>query len=82
MLAALLAHPGTLPPVLNVALPGGVEMAALLQAAALPFTFRPAPSTALPEAVMDVTRLGKVLPLATATAALLIREAQLGGGLG
>lgn len=82
VLAALLAHPGTLPPVLNVALPGGVEMAALLQAAALPFTFRPAPSTALPEAVMDVTRLGKVLPLATATAALLIREAQLGGGLG
>ncbi|MBL8561125.1 MAG: NAD-dependent epimerase/dehydratase family protein [Gemmobacter sp.] len=82
VLAALLAHPGPLPPVLNVALPGGVEMAALLEAAALPFTLRPAPATALPEAVMDVTRLEGVLPLPPATAAGLIAEAQAGALLG
>lgn len=83
VLAALLAPPGTrppvLPPVLNVALPGGVEMAALLQAAALPFTFRPAPSTALPEAVMDVTTLQGLLPLPAATAGSLATEARAGG---
>lgn len=78
VLAALLAAPGPLPPVLNVALPGGVEMAALLEAAALPFTFNPAPATALAEAVMDVTQLEGVLPLPLATASGLVAEARAG----
>ena len=91
VLAALLAHPGALaqvlppvllpvlPPALNVALPGGVDMAALLQAAALPFTLRPAPATALAEAVMDVTALQALVPLPAAAAAPLMAEALAGG---
>lgn len=79
VLAALLAHSDALPPVLNVALPGGVEMAALLHAAALPFTFRPAPLTGLPEAVLDVTRLGGMLSLPAASAGRLMAEARAGG---
>ncbi|HRK42059.1 MAG TPA: NAD-dependent epimerase/dehydratase family protein [Gemmobacter sp.] len=79
VLAALLAAPGPLPPVLNVALPGGVDMAALLQAAALPFTFRPAPATALPEAVMDVTALQGLLTMPFAAADTLVAEARAGG---
>lgn len=79
VLAALLAAPGALPPVLNVALPGGVEMAALLQAAALPFTLRPAPATALPEAVMDVAQLEGLLMLPAATAGALVAETRAGG---
>lgn len=74
VLAALLAHPGPLPPVLNVALPGAVEMAALLEAATLPFTFRPAPAAALAEAVMDVTALQTLLPLPAAAAGPLMAE--------
>lgn len=82
VLAALLAAPGPLPPVLNVALPGAVEMAALLEAATLPFTFRPAPAAALAEAVMDVTALQALLPLPAAAAGPLMAEARAGGLLG
>ena len=79
VLAALLAAPGALPPVLNVALPGGVEMAALLHAAALPFTLRPAPETACAEMVLDVTQLCALRNQPPATASALILEARAGG---
>ena len=79
VLAALLSAPGALPPVLNVALPGGVEMAALLHAAALPFTLRPAPETACAEMVLDVTQLCALRNQPPATASALILEARAGG---
>ncbi|MBY6141008.1 NAD-dependent epimerase/dehydratase family protein [Leisingera daeponensis] len=75
VLGALLQRPA-LPPALNVAQPGTVEMAALLQAAGLPFAARPAPGTAIPEVALDVSRLQALLPvpLAPADAAQLAAE--------
>lgn len=61
VLAALLAAPA-LPPVLNVAQPGGVEMGALLQAAGKPFAARAAPAAAIPEVALDAARLQALLP--------------------
>ena len=52
VLADLITHSGPLPPVLNVAAPGVVEMGALLDAAGLDWTPRPAPETALPEVAL------------------------------
>ena len=55
-----------LPQVLNIAQPGPVEMAALLRAADLPYDTRPAPTGALPEVALDVSRLIRLLaPKAT-----------------
>ena len=56
VIAALLALPD-LPPVLNVAQPGPVEMAALLRAAGRDFATAAAPQTAIAEVALDVTRL-------------------------
>ncbi|MBQ4826744.1 NAD-dependent epimerase/dehydratase family protein [Leisingera sp. HS039] len=67
VLAALLAQP-VLPPVLNVAQPGAVEMAALLQAAGKPFGTRPAPAAAIAQVVLDTNRLQALLPFALAPA--------------
>lgn len=55
--------PGGLPPVLNLALPGAVEMGALLDAAGLPWVPRPAGVGAIPEVELDTALLGSVLPL-------------------
>lgn len=63
MLAALLAAPD-LPPALNVAQPGAVEMAALLRAAGRPFAWRAAPAAAIAEVALDVARLEAHLPFA------------------
>ena len=52
----------TLPPVLNVAQPGVVEMGALLQAAGKPFAARAAPAAAIPEVALDAARLQALLP--------------------
>lgn len=46
-----------LPPALNVAAPGAVAMADLLEAAGLPWRWTPAPGTALPRLVLDCGRL-------------------------
>lgn len=59
-----LAGQGGLPGVLNLAAPGAVEMGALLDAAGLGWTPRPAPDTAIPEVVLDISRLAGVTALA------------------
>lgn len=53
-----------LPPVLNVAAPGVVEMGALLEAAALPWRPRAAPDTAIARVEMSVALLARFTPLA------------------
>ena len=63
VLAALLAAPD-LPGVLNLAAPGAVEMGALLDAAGLDWTPRPAPAAAIPEVRLSVARLARIVPLA------------------
>ncbi|KIC33913.1 NAD-dependent epimerase/dehydratase family protein [Leisingera sp. ANG-M7] len=67
VLGALLQAPA-LPPALNVAQPGTVEMGALLQAAGLGFSARPAPPAAIPEVALDVSRLQALLPAKLAAA--------------
>lgn len=52
-----IAEADALPPVLNVAAPGAVEMGALLDAAGLGWTPRPAPVEAIPEVRLDVSTL-------------------------
>ena len=60
VLAGLVLHSasasgaGTLPPILNVAQPGAVEMADLLKAAELPFSTRKAPPDAIARVELDV----------------------------
>ncbi|MBU0779629.1 MAG: sugar nucleotide-binding protein [Alphaproteobacteria bacterium] len=58
------------PPVLNVARPGLVAMADVLEAADVPFVWRTAPAGALQELALDVTLLQGIcaLPLADARA--------------
>ncbi|MEX0301606.1 MAG: NAD-dependent epimerase/dehydratase family protein [Leisingera sp.] len=75
VLGALLALPD-LPPALNIAQPGTVEMAALLQAAGRPFAQVPAPDSAIPEVALDTARLQALLPfgLAPADPAQMIAE--------
>ena len=68
-----------LPALLNIAHPGLVAMADLLQAAGLPFAWRPAPATALPELALDVRRLCALYPLPPACAQTLLAEARQGG---
>ena len=68
-----LAEPALdLPALLNIAHPGLVAMADLLQAAGLPFAWRPAPATALPELALDVRRLCALYPLPPACAQTLL----------
>lgn len=63
VLGRLCAHPDPLPSVLNVAAPGGTEMADLLNAAGKAWRPRPAPESAIPEVTLDVTRLQELVPL-------------------
>ena len=60
LLASLRTCPD-LPPALNLAQPGPLEMAALLRAADLPFAWRPAPHTSIAEVELDLSRLQHVL---------------------
>ena len=81
MLAALVAEPA-LPPVLNLAQPGALEMAALLRAADLPFAWRPAPKAAIAEVELDLSPLRHLLrdsplyplPLTPVDAAQILAE--------
>jgi nucleoside-diphosphate-sugar epimerase len=63
VIATLCAAPDPLPPVLNVAAPGPVEMAALARAAGVPLTLRPAPAEAQATVAMDLGRLLALCPL-------------------
>ena len=63
-LAARAARRRDLPACLNVAAPGAVEMGALLDAAGLAWTPRPAPEGAIPEVILDVTALAGLVALA------------------
>lgn len=63
-----------LPALLNIAAPGVVEMGALLDAAGLAWTPRPAPEEAIAQVALDVTGLRARLPLAPAKAAGLVAE--------
>lgn len=65
---------GDLPPVLNIAAPGVVEMGALLEAAGLPWTPRPAPETAIARVELATDRLTALVPLAPATPEALVAE--------
>ena len=65
VLSALLrlpALPTALPPVLNLAQPGPVEMAELLRAAGRAFDWQDAPAGAIPEVLLDTRRLQALLP--------------------
>lgn len=61
LLAALVAQKH-LPPLLNLAQPGPLEMAALLRAARYPFCWQPAPEGAIAEVSLDLSRLRGILP--------------------
>jgi nucleoside-diphosphate-sugar epimerase len=63
VLAGLATTPGRLPPVLNLAAPRPVEMGALLDAAGLDWTPRPAPGTAIAEVALDTAVLQGLSPL-------------------
>lgn len=73
ILHALCAAP-ELPGILNVAAPGPVEMGALLDAADLDWTARPAPGSAIPELRLDVTALERILAVPRATPQALVAE--------
>jgi len=59
-----LAEAPALPPVLNLAAPGPVDMADLAAAAGLPVIRRAAPPEALARLVLDVSRLESLVPFA------------------
>ncbi len=61
---------------LNLALRGGVAMEDLCHAAGFSITWRPAPATALPRVVMDVSRLESLVQVAKADAGSIVAEWQ------
>jgi nucleoside-diphosphate-sugar epimerase len=73
---AQLAARRDLPDRLNIAAPGVVEMGALLDAAGLGWTPRPAPDTAIAEVALDTRRLERIvdLPAQAGSAAQLVAE--------
>lgn len=79
VLAGLMAHAGDLPPVLNVASPGAVDMADVLTAAGVAFRWVPAPPTALHRLALDTDALARFVPLARLAPAALVAEARVGG---
>ncbi|MFG6590019.1 NAD-dependent epimerase/dehydratase family protein [Sulfitobacter sp. 1A12157] len=73
-----LCHVEHLPPILNIAAPGAVEMDALLDAAGLAWEPKPAPASAIPEVRLDTNALESHFDFApeTQTPAGLVREWQ------
>lgn len=65
-----------LPSVLNLALPGAVAMADLLQAAGRSFDWRSAPATALPIVELDTSLLSQLVPLPEASATRIVADWQ------
>ncbi|QBY01989.1 NAD-dependent epimerase/dehydratase family protein [Rhodophyticola sp. CCM32] len=66
----------TLPRIVNFAPPDAVEMADFLVRARIPWAWRPAPDTAVPQLELDTSRLMGLIPLApeTGTAERLLAE--------
>jgi nucleoside-diphosphate-sugar epimerase len=82
VMLALIArhHEGVgLPFLLNVAAPGTVAMADILNAAGAHWDWGPAPDTALPELALDTGRLAALAPPAATDAAALVAEARQAG---
>lgn len=71
---AALAGAASLPPVVNLALPGAVDLADILRAAGVPFTWRAAPPGAVPRATMDLRRLAALVPLPPADPAAIAAD--------
>jgi nucleoside-diphosphate-sugar epimerase len=72
-LAGLAAAPA-LPPVLNVAAPGAVAMADLLEAAGRCRRWSPAPEGTVREVTLDTSLLGTILDLPPGGAAAMVAE--------
>jgi len=79
VLVTLLAHPGPLPAILNVAAPNPLTMAEVLDAIPHPYHFAPAPEGALHRLALDTRRLAALMPLPPVSAADLLAEARAGG---
>jgi len=75
VLGDLLSQPH-LPPVLNLAQPGLMEMGALLDAAGLAWTARPAPDRAISRVALDTDLLQEFVRIPEAVAAQVVREWQ------
>ena len=73
ILGALCTAP-ELPAALNVAAPGAVEMGALLDAAGLAWTPRPAPPGAIPRVQLSLAALARLCPLDPADPAAMAAE--------
>jgi nucleoside-diphosphate-sugar epimerase len=71
---AALARAPLLPPVVNVAQPGPLDLADILDAAGVAFAWRAAPPAAVPLAAMDVGRLAALVPLPPADPATIAAE--------
>lgn len=71
-----------LPPVLNLAQPGLVDMADLLRAAQADWGWQAAPDTALPALELDLKALLARVPLLAADPATLVAEARATGWVG
>ena len=73
-----LCHVEHLPPILNIAAPGAVEMGALLDAAGLAWEPKPAPASAIPEVRLDTKALERHVDFTpeTQTPAGLVQEWQ------
>ena len=78
VVTALLQH-DQLPPVLNVANPGLLDMADVLRAAEADWRFQPAPSTALARVELDVSELLKLVDVPKVEASGILDEARLTG---
>jgi nucleoside-diphosphate-sugar epimerase len=78
VLESLARAPAPLPPVLNVAAPAPVAMAALLEAAGAVWSWRPAPAAAVQWVTLDCARLAAVHRFddGAGTAAALIAEGE------
>jgi nucleoside-diphosphate-sugar epimerase len=72
---------GGLPPVLNIAAPGTVAMAEILEAAGAAWAWTPAPPAALPVLALDTGRLAALCPQDpdSGSAATLLAEARAAG---
>uniref|UniRef100_UPI0040475AEA NAD-dependent epimerase/dehydratase family protein n=2 Tax=Yoonia sp. TaxID=2212373 RepID=UPI0040475AEA len=79
VLGALMMHPAPLPKVLNVGQPGAVAMADLLDAAAVPWRWRPAGARALRALDLRCDRLAGLVSLPRATPSGLIAQARAAG---
>lgn len=82
VIISLAKHGGALPACLNIAAPGAVSMADLLDAAAHPWTARPAPDSALPRVALDTARLETLVPFTAADSqpAEMVRQWRVAGG--